>query len=191
VVAGRTFAASGAAAGVLVFGSALGTGALWNDTAALDGGSLRSGELSLLVGNATVQTAMYAFDELAGSDLRPGSWSQSPLTIKNGGSVDLDYRLEQTATTGPDALAAAMDLAVQRVVAAENCPTGVGAAAPTGTTTPLYTGPLVGAETAVPRTLGSSASEALCIRLTVQESAPLAAQGATLQVVFTFSAVTA
>ena len=177
------------AVGVLFLASAAGTRALWRDAAELDAGVVRSGELSLLNGNGTTQTATYAFNELTGVGLGPGSWSQAPLIIRNGGTADLTYRLASAAAPDLNGLPASMRLSVQHVTAAASCPTGVGAASPVGPTELLYDGPLVGASTSSSRPLTVAAREALCLRVAVNGTAPSAAQDTSTAITFTFAAV--
>jgi len=62
--------------------------------------------LVLLNGNAVTQVEAYAFTALAGGNLRPSSSAQAPLTMRNGGSTRLSYRLSDTTTTGSSALPA-------------------------------------------------------------------------------------
>jgi hypothetical protein len=186
----RLLAVAGALAiGALTLIAAPGTGALWRDSDQLSGGTIRSGELSLVNGGAGTQSADYAFTELAGTGLAPGRWSQAPLTIRNAGSADLVYRLATTTASDPTGMAASLRLRVQQVAAATSCPTGVGAAEPTGPVTGLYTGPLLGASTTPARQLAVGASEALCLRVTLDSGAPSAAQGSSTVITFTFTAV--
>ena len=186
----RLLAVAGALAiGALTLLSATGTGALWRDSEQLSGATIRSGELSLVNGGAGSQSAAYAFTELAGAGLAPGRWSQAPLTIRNAGSADLDYRLATTTASDPTGMPAALRLRVQQVAAATSCPTGVGAAEPTGPVTGLYTGPLLGGSTTPARPLAVGASEALCLRVTLDSEAPSAAQGSSTVITFTFAAV--
>ena len=96
----RRWIATGGALAGLIFASTLSTGALWRDSLPLGGGQLSSGSLVLLTGDATTQVEAYAFTALAGSNLRPGSSAQAPLTMKNDGSTPLGYRLSETTTIG-------------------------------------------------------------------------------------------
>jgi hypothetical protein len=167
------------------------TGALWRDSVSLDGGSVTSGSLVLLNGNAVSQVDAYAFTALAGSNLRPGSSAQAPLTMRNGGSTPLGYRLGDTTTIGSSALPAELTLRIDTVVGDAACPTGVDVPPAAGPTTPLYAGPLVGATSPGLRPLAPSAMETLCVRIAVAGSAPQAVAADSAQVRLTFAAVQA
>lgn len=177
------------AAGALTLLSAAGTSALWRDADDLRAGTISSGELSLLNGGTGTESADYAFTELTGTGLAPGGWSQAPLTIRNGGSADLVYRLAATAVSDPTGLGAALRLRVQHVGTAAGCPPGPGAPDPVGPATELYAGPLLGATTSPARPLAVGAREALCLRVGLAEGAPSAAQSSSTTVTFTFAAV--
>lgn len=174
---------------VAVGGATQGTTARWLDSERLDGGTLRSGELSLLNGDATAQRTDYPFTALAGAGLAPGAWSQAPLTVSNGGTADLDYRLASVSATDPAGLAASLTLRVQTVTGATNCPAGIGAAVPTGPGVLLYDGPLLTAATAPPRPLTVGARESICLRVALPVSVPDSAQARATSITFTFAAV--
>ena len=173
---------------VLLASAARGTSARWQDIEDLHSGDLHSGELSLLNGDASSQTADYAFTELTGAGLGPGSWSQAPLTIRNGGSAGLDYWLLSTSAPDATGLAAAFQLRLSVVTSAASCPIGMGAAAPTGPVQVLYDGVLLGASSAA-RPLAVGAAESLCVRVAVSNSAASSSQGAATAITFTFGAV--
>ena len=186
----RWIAAGGALVG-LIFTSTLTTGALWRDSVALNAGQLSSGSLVLLNGDAVSQVEAYAFTALAGSNLRPGSSAQAPLTMRNGGSTPLGYRLGDTTTTGSSTLPAALSLRIDGVTGDAACSTGIDVPTATGPTTAVYAGPLVGAASAGLRPLAPSATETLCVRIAVAGSAPQAVSDTGTQVRFTFAAVQA
>lgn len=171
-------------------GSSATTGALWQQTQPLGAGSLSSGSLVLLNGSATTQVHDYAFTALAGTNLAPGRADQAPLTIRNGGTVQLAYRLSNTQPTAP-LVGAGLLLTADVVSSAASCPTGVGAGPPTGTTTRLYSGPLPGASFPSLRTVPVAGTDTLCLRVSVAASAPSTIQGSSTQVTFTFAAVQA
>jgi hypothetical protein len=175
----------------LIFGSTLTTGALWRDSVPLNTGQVSSGSLVLLNGNAVSQVEVYAFTALAGSNLRPGSSAQAPLTMRNGGSTPLDYRLSDTTTTGSSVLPAQLTLRIDGVTGDAACSTGVDVPPATGPTTELYAGPLVGATSTVLRPLAPSSTETLCVRIAVAGSAPQAVADNSTQARFTFAAVQA
>lgn len=182
----KRWAVAGAVAGLLLFGSVLTTGALFNDSVSLDGGAVHSGRLTLQTGNVGAQFSSYAFNELAGSNLKPGSSKQAPLTIKNGGNVSLQYRLKQTTATDATGLPASLSLTVEQVASEASCPTG--SAGASGRTTLLYSGALVGAQTVALRPVTATATETLCLRVSLPSSAPNGAQDNATRVTFTFYA---
>lgn len=188
----RSWIAAGGALAGLVFGSALATGALWRTTLPLGAGQVSSGSLVLLNGNAVSQVDAYSFTALAGSNLRPGSAAQAPLTMKNGGLSPLRYRLSDTASIGgPSPLPGQLTVRIDRVTGEAACGTGVDVPPASGTTAVVYAGPLVGATTAGLRPLAPAATETLCVRVAVPVSAPQSVSGTSAQVRFTFAAVQA
>jgi hypothetical protein len=182
----RWIAVAGAAAVVLSFGSVLTTGAAWNDAVSVDGGPLSSGTLHLRTGNAGSQVSSYAFDELAGGNLRPGGFNQAPLTIKNAGNVDLRYRLDQTTATGTTGLSESLGLTVDQVTSEANCP--IGAAGSSGTIEQLYSGALVAASSPTLRPLSPTSTETLCVRVTLPASVSNQVQNTSTRITFTFYA---
>lgn len=172
---------------MLIFGSSLTTGAYWQSSISLDGGQLSSGSLVLLNGDAVNQVSNYQFTALAGTSLRPGSAVQAPLTMKNGGTAPLTYRLVQTSTSGSTSLAGQLALRLDAVPTPATCATGIDVPAATAGTT-LYAGGLVGASTATARPLATGASETLCVRVTVPAAAPQTVQAGSTQTTFTFGA---
>ena len=175
----------------LIFTSTLTTGALWRDSVSLNAGQVSSGSLVLLNGDAVTQVEAYAFAALTGSNLRPGSSAQAPLTVRNGGSTPLSYRLSDTTTTGSSTLTAQLTLRVDGVSDDDACRTGVDVPTAAGPTTVVYAGPLVGATSAALRPLAPSATETLCVRIAVTDSAPQAVSASSASVRFTFAAVQA
>lgn len=175
----------------LTFASTMTTGALWRDSLPLGGGQISSGSLVLLNGDATAQVDAYAFSALAGSNLRPGSAAQAPLTMRNGGTTALGYRLADTTALGATTLPSQLTLDLDRVTGAAACSTGVDVPPATGTTSSVYAGPLVGATTADLRPLAPAATETLCVRVAVAGSAPQSVSDTSGQVRFTFAAVQA
>jgi hypothetical protein len=175
----------------LIFASTLSTGALWRDSLPLGGGQLSSGSLVLLTGDATTQVEAYAFTALAGRNLRPGSSAQAPLTMKNDGSTPLGYRLSETTTIGSATLPAGLTLRIDGVTGDAACSPGVDVPPASGSTTGVYAGPLAGATTPDLRPLAPAATETLCVRVAVAETAPASVSGDSAQVRFTFAAVQA
>jgi len=184
----RWIAAGGALVG-LIFTSTLTTGALWRDSISLDAGQVSAGSLVLLNGNAVTQVEAYAFTALAGGNLRPSSSAQAPLTMRNGGSTRLSYRLSDTTTTGSSALPASLTLSINELAGGAACPTGVDVPPATDPGSEVYVGPLVGATSTALRPLAPSATETLCVRIAVADSAPQGVSDTSTQVRFTFAAV--
>ena len=175
----------------LIFTSTLTTGALWRDSVSLNAGQVSSGSLVLLNGNAVTQVKAYSFTALAGTNLRPGSSAQAPLTMRNGGSTPLGYRLSDATITGSSTLPAQLTLRIDGVTGDAACSTGVDVPPATGPTTAVYAGPLVGATSVGLRSLAPSAAETLCVRVAIAGSAPQAVSDTSAQVRFTFAAVQA
>jgi hypothetical protein len=166
-----------------------GTGALWRDAVSLDGGPVSSGHLSLVVGDDQTRAQTYAFTALHTSALHPRGWAQAPLTVANAGTADLDYRLLGSAATGSAGLGAAMTLRLTTVATRAACRTGTDVTDPTGPQTAGYDGPLVGTGTPTSRLLVVGASEVLCVRATLADTAPSGLQGSSTGVRLTFAAV--
>lgn len=186
---GKKFAVAAAAlVTVAVAGSSASTGAWWNDSASMDGGMLRSGELSLVNGSATEQSSAYAFTELAATNLSPGGYGQAPLTLRNDGSADARYRLAGVDVGGDDDLAAQLNLTVTVVATAGDCPTGVDVDDPTGPTDQIYAGslPIDGVETQRP--LPVETAEVICLRVQLDPDAPAANQSGAGSITFLFGA---
>jgi hypothetical protein len=188
-VSRRLILIGSALATALLFSSTLTTGALWRASVSLDGGDLSSGSLVLLNGNATSQVENYAFTALTGSNLRPGSTAQAPLTMKNGGSSPLGYRLSQTSTTGSTTLPTYLTLRIDTVAGEPSCTAGVDTPPASGTTAVVYSGALVGASSTGLRPLAAAATETLCVRVGVSNAAPASVQADATQVSLTFAAV--
>ena len=165
--------------------STAGTGASWVDSADLDGGVVRSGELSLLTGDAVTQVSAYRFDQLQAGRLRPGHHGQAPLVLANAGSVPLRHVLAG-ATASEPRLGAALRLVLTPVPTTGACPTGPDAAAPAGT--PLVDAPLGSAAPSAPRVLAPGAREVVCVRVSLAAQAPSTLQALTSTVVLTFRA---
>ncbi|MGO4201774.1 hypothetical protein AB4Z09_08405 [Rhodococcus sp. TAF43] len=164
----------------LIFFSTQQTGALWSDSKSLAGGTITSGTLDIGVGAGGTTQSNFAFSALGKTNLIPGGFAQAPLTVRNSGNVPMKYRLQNVAQS--DA-AVPLTLTVSTVGSEAACPAD---ANPTGATQ-LYSGAMVGAQTPTSpqwRTLGSGASEVLCLRGTVGAAA---IQGASTTATFTFA----
>lgn len=173
----RILAAIGASVIVLALMSAKTTGALWRDSENLGAGTVSSGTLELLNGNATSQVKNYDFTQLSSTNLSPGKFVQAPLTMKNAGTADLRYRLESW-TSNPVSFKSYLNLIVTSVTSASNCPIP-GTDPQPGTAVNMST----------PRPLDPGTTEVLCIRLKLDEAVPQNQAGLTNQrVTFTFRA---
>lgn len=159
--------------------SASTTGALWQDQAAVDAGSVTSGSLVLLVEG---QEETYVFTGLTASNLVPGQSVRAPLSISNGGSTDMVYGLTAvtTAAAGPadEALAASLRLTVTDDAAC-NGPQTQDAGLP-------FQAPMDTAATFAGRELAPSAFETLCIEVELDANAPIAAASGSTAATFTF-----
>lgn len=167
-----------------------GTAALWRDGENIQAGEVTTGNLRLLAGNGAPGQISYAFTALNTTSLTPGGFTQAPLTISNGGNSPLMYVLSSAhagAATAPADTAIAQ-AAVLSLFAVTNSAQCSGAGDSPGTL--LYQGALVAASTTVARPLatqGSSASEALCVRLSLPRDAPQSASGGNLALTLTFT----
>lgn len=141
--------------------------ALFTDTADITGNTFSTGSVDISTSPASAAVSFAA--------MTPGDQDTAPITVSNGGTLDLRYALRSTTTE--DTLAAALVLTVKSGVV--TCDDANWAA--TGTT--LYSGvlgtvagtaaigsPSAGAD-AGDRTLAAGASEVLCVNVTL----PLAA----------------
>lgn len=137
--------------------------ALFTDSASVGANSFTTGSVDI---NATPASAAVSMPAMA-----PGDQVTNPLTVNNSGSLDLRYAMESTTTE--NVLAGELVLTVKSGVTACN---NAGWAAD-GTT--LYAGPLgstgtdavvgsaVSGADAGDRVLASSASEVLCVNVTL------------------------
>lgn len=160
VTKSRVIAAVGALVVVLVFMIGRTTGAYWSDSENLGAGTVDSGTLTLLNGNESSQVKNYDFAALSATNLAPGRFAQAPLTMKNGGSADLRYQV-QNLTSNPAAFKGQVTAAYTVVASASGCP-ATGSGAQPGSPVTLSS----------PRALAPGATEVLCIRVTLADSAP-------------------
>lgn len=151
------------------------TGALWSDSAESSGASISSGRLDIAVGTSETQVEAYPFTELAMDDMMSGEFVQSPLHVRNTGSVPMQYRLASAELSADLPL----NLRVDAVSSEAECLASEG----TGDDA-LYSGPLSSASTG-DRLLGVGASEVLCFRVEMGNDPTAGEEGAA---VFTFQA---
>lgn len=155
------------------------TGALWQDQATVDAGSVTSGSLTLLVGG---QEETYVFTALTASNLVPGQSVRAPINISNGGSTNMVYGLTAvtTAAAGPadEALAASLRLTVTDDAACNGPQTQVPGLP--------FQAPLDATAAFKGRELSPSAFETLCIEVELDANAPIAAASGSTAAAFTF-----
>lgn len=159
-----TAAAVLAAAG-LTFASVQTTGALWRDSEAVAGSTLRAGSLGLSTGAGSGST--YTFTALAKNPVLVNQAVQAPLTITNTGTAPLRFRLTNggpTVTSAGTTGGVTVSLAGAVVTDAAACTvaTGMGSAFPTFTATAPTQG-VVG----IWQRLDRGASQTWCIRTTL------------------------
>jgi len=166
----RSALAAVAVAGVSVL-SVQQTGALWSDSASLDGTTITAGSLGIEVGASGATSSAYTFADLTGPNMMSGDYVQRPLHVHNTGSAAMQYRLESATLSA----ALPLQLQVTAVSSEAGCPSSGDAVG-----TALYTGPMNGtlAEEAFSyRALSSGASEILCFRVTMGENPTAGEQG--------------
>lgn len=153
------------------------TGALWSGSAATGATTATTGRLTLVAGGGSGST--YEFPGLAGSGILPGSQTQAPLTISNGGTTPLRYRL---TAAGPQVSSGPGVTVVLSGAVGGACGTG-----PLGSTTAFPTVTTSASTTAAVgawRSLARGASETWCIRSQLQSVA--GAGSSTYSILFTF-----
>ncbi|GAA1728647.1 TasA family protein [Aeromicrobium alkaliterrae] len=178
----RAFLALGVALGI----GATGTLAAWTDDVAISGTTFTSGSLDLRVND---QDAITAYTSLNLSNMVPGESVAAVLTVKNQGTSTLKWTATKSTTntvTGKD-LAAALDVKITSAAAIS----GTGRALTCGGTviansaTTLATG----SNTFIPtgRTLAASATEPICVQVTLNANASTTLQSAGTTATFTFT----
>ncbi|PQZ94907.1 hypothetical protein CQ018_06085 [Arthrobacter sp. MYb227] len=176
---------------LVLFMSSQGTAALWHAKGSMGVGSISTGSLYLLAGNASKAQQDYAFTELNRTNLIPGQFVQAPLVISNGGTTDLAYDLAGASTFPTSATAADKALSTHSVLTIKAGMSAPSCAARNALTDPLYKGPANAAATlGKVRNLSagedSSSSETLCIRIEIPSHTPQAAAGGKLNLVLNF-----
>lgn len=167
-----------ACAVVLALVSSGGTFALWNGQAVGNGGSIRSGTATVVVGNlpAMYQTA-----------LGPGSSTVGAFTVQNTGSVPLAIRVATTSTTvayaspTPDAtVLGALTMHLASVSSAPACTAGLSGAS----------GPIASFDTGSGYyTLPAGVKATACLEVSLASTAPQSVSGAVVDFVVTVSGV--
>ncbi len=154
------------------------TRALWRDEASINPGTVSTGNLELLAGG---QPENYVFTALSASNLAPGHEVSAPLTISNGGSTDLVYRLAGVATATSTAADRDLEAGLSLIVTNDTA-CGDGS---TGNVATLHQGPLAAASYTGTQ-LAPSSSARLCLTVSLADDAPLSASQGTVTATFTF-----
>lgn len=170
-----------------VAGAVLANGglAVFTDSASVPGNSFTTGTVDI---STSPTSALVTFNAMA-----PGDRVTAPLTVTNGGSLELRYAVSSTTTE--DTLASELDLTIKSgVTTCTNAGFGssgtvVYATGDLGSTTGVNVlgSPSQGAQ-AGDRTLAASASETLCFNVALPLSASNASQGMTTTATFAFAA---
>lgn len=172
--------------GVVLSVGATGTFAYWTDAATVSGTTFTAGTIDLKV-NGNDNVTGYA--TLSISAMVPGNSTAAVLTIANSGTAPLKYTASTTATNadGKDLRSALVvkvtgDTTTSGTAPATTCAgtalAGAGTAlngALLSTGRPLAAGP------------SAAASEKICVQVTLPASAASSLQGATTDVVLTFT----
>ncbi|WP_232680708.1 hypothetical protein [Nocardioides sp. R-C-SC26] len=175
--------------GVLVLIAVSTTWAHWTDAAAVSGTTLTAGTLDLKADNADAVTTA----TLSMSAMVPGSSSAQVITLKNGGTAALTWTASG-GLGGTDAAAFAASGAVRIRLVAGGTRSGSGSAATcTGGAVVLTSTPLTASTTTTlvgvrQGPIAASATQALCVELTLDGAAPSTLQGRTTTVSLTVAA---
>ena len=167
-----------------------GTFAYWNDTATVNGDTVTSGTLDLLVNGQQGNPTTYTWSTLTMTDMAPGESKAATLTLSNAGSVpftisatavatgNLDPHVTATVVVGG---AATSDATYPRT---ETCTGG----SQTFSNTLGNTGKTVIASSS---SVASSGTLVVCVVLTLASNAPNSMQGKSYAPTFTFTATQA
>lgn len=181
-----------ASCGVLV-------GGMWGASMALFTGQA-STNASFSAGTVDI-TASDASTVLSASVMAPGESVTAPVTVSNGGSLDLRYAMSTVvtstdgATSGPDAtnaMAKALAVEIREAGAVGDCTDANWANLATSVASAALDVVAIGDATsgaqAGDRSLSPGGSEVLCFRVTFDANAANALQGDTANAIFTFDA---
>ena len=156
--------------------------AYWSDSVPIEGVRIETGILDLKI-NGSDKLTNYTALSLSG--MVPGNSTAAVLTVRNAGSVPLDYHADASA-------GGALGSALAVKVTGDSSVTGSGSSRTcagsrldgTGT---AFVDDLVGSESA-PRRLAPDSSETLCVQARLPADAASSLQGARTNVSFTFNA---
>ena len=168
--------------GVVLGVGSVSTFAFWSDTATVAGTTFTAGSIDLRVNN---QDAVTGYTTLNIATMVPGNSTAGVLTIKNQGLSPLKYTAS-TAATNTDgknlrgALTVKVTLDTSTTGSSPSATCSSAAAAGTAST-------LNGSLITTGRLLAPGATEVLCIQATLPSGASTSLQGASTDVVFSFT----
>ncbi len=159
-----------------------GTFAFWTDDVVISGTTFTAGTIDLQVNGAN---AITGYTTLNLATMVPGNTVAGVLTIRNNGTASLKYTAVSTATDiDTKNLRGSLEVKVTGATSVTGTSPAVTCAgsALAGTTTTLNGGLLT-----TGRLLAAGASEILCVQVKLADAAPSSLQGATTDVVLTFT----
>jgi alternate signal-mediated exported protein len=172
--------AAAALAALLVLGIGQGTGALWNDSGTVPGGTVRTGRIDLRVDG---QDAVANYAPLDLPRLVPGQTAATVLTVSNEGNVALAWTASTSGTNAGNGLLSAVRFLVTDASRTGGSTCG-GTVLPGSATT--AGGPLLG----TPRTLAAGASEPVCLQVGLPAGASSTLAGAATDLTIAVQATT-
>lgn len=169
--------------GALGLVGGLGTHAFWTDAAEVQGSTLTSGSLNMLVDGQEGNPTAYAWVAIARTGLAPGESAAEALTISNAGTVPFTVAVDGRAGGSLDP--SQVSVTVVRGGTPTDDATYPRTETCTGGTT-VWTGALTGTRAALfdEPSLAVSASSVLCVVFTLSAAAPNTAQGQTYVPIF-------
>jgi predicted ribosomally synthesized peptide with SipW-like signal peptide len=170
------------ALGTVLCIGATGTYAYWSDSVPVEGVTISSGTLDLKING---NDSMTNYTALSLANMVPGNTTAGVMTVRNAGTVPLDYFADAAA-------GGALGSALAVKVTGDSSVTGSGssrtcAGSALGNTGSSFGNNLVGSRTN-PRRLQAGASETVCVQATLPANAASSLQGASTNVSFAFSA---
>ncbi|HEY9267184.1 MAG TPA: TasA family protein, partial [Mycobacterium sp.] len=159
-----------------------GTYAYWTDTAPVSGVTISTGTLDLKINSAD---SLPSYTALNVSNMVPGNSSAAVLTVRNAGTAALTYYADSTAS-------GTLGSAFTVKVTADTATGGSGASKTCPGTALTNSGSSFGnnliGSSANPRSLAASASESLCVQVTLPNGAASSLQGSSSNITLTFNA---
>lgn len=154
----------------------------WTDQATVGGNTFTAGTIDISTSPASAVIGL--------SPMMPGDTVNGTLTVNNAGTAQLRYALSSSSTNADaKALRDGITLTIKlRDVAANACTDFDGTSLYTGTLAAAAFGSNVVGPQAGDRTLAGAASEKLCLRATLPDTAANSYQGGTTTTTFTFDA---